>query len=155
MNVLFNADGWRWWGSGVFTIAHEICICWMGVHVRGRLMWSWWGRGFCDSHSRTIPYSSCGSVDCCVDYLTLKLWCAVQITDLPQGVFLYLFFFFFSLPLSHCMLKDKHFNFFFSLNVKATLGSNLWVEREKNVIPITRTHTTDTSSHLRQNDHIR
>lgn len=33
------------------------------------------------------------------------------------------------------MLKDKRFNFFFffflSLNVKATLGSNLWVEREK------------------------
>lgn len=39
------------------------------------------------SHSRTAPYRYCRHVDGCVDYLTLKPRCAVQITGLPPGVF--------------------------------------------------------------------
>lgn len=54
----------------MFTIAHEICICRMGVTAQSR-----WGGG--EVSVAVTQGQSLIAVDCRVDCLTLKLWCAV------------------------------------------------------------------------------
>lgn len=60
----------------MFTIAHEICICRMGVHVSSCVTaQSRWSGG--EVSVAVTQGQSLIAVDCRVDCLTLKLWCAV------------------------------------------------------------------------------